>query len=400
MEQESSLVSHNAVALIVGVTGIVGVTLAEALKKPEAAGGPWKVYGAARRPLPSWFPTSILDSYLSFDALDSQETLEKLSPLSSEITHVFWVTLQIQEKEEVNIRLNSTMLNNVLNIIGMKSSSSSSPNSKLKHVTSVTGTKHYMGPIFDVTFKNSAGIPIIPAPHDPPFREDYPRLPFPNFYYALEDIIASRAHDQSFTYSIHRCSLIMGKSTRSLYNPVLTLAVYASICKHKGWPLRYPGNRYTWEHFCDMSDSRLVAEQQIWAAVTSGKAKNQAFNCTNGDVFSWKTLWKLLAQLFELEFILPLFDEKEDMFDMAEFVKDKGGIWKEIVQKYKLYETQMEEITCFPALQVVLRFEFQHVCSMNKSREFGFFGYANTFESFKYWIEELKQINVIPRHWF
>jgi hypothetical protein len=33
----------------------------------------------------------------------------------------------------------------------------------------------------------------------------------------------------------------------------------------------------------------VLAEQQIWAAVTEG-ATNQAFNCTNGDVFTWKSL--------------------------------------------------------------------------------------------------------------
>ena len=53
--------SHGSVALIVGVTGMVGLSLAEALKKPRALGGPWKVYGAARHPKPTWFPTSNVD---------------------------------------------------------------------------------------------------------------------------------------------------------------------------------------------------------------------------------------------------------------------------------------------------------------------------------------------------
>ncbi|WJX41452.1 Delta(4)-3-oxosteroid 5beta-reductase [Trifolium repens] len=32
-------------------------------------------------------------------------------------------------------------------------------------------------------------------------------------------------------------------------------------------------------------------EQHIWAAVDP-YAKNEAFNCSNGDVFRWKQLWK------------------------------------------------------------------------------------------------------------
>ncbi|KAI5650892.1 hypothetical protein M9H77_36897 [Catharanthus roseus] len=371
--------SNESVALIVGVTGMVGVALAEALKKPAVLGGPWKVYGVARRPLPTWFPSSLLDNFLTFDALNTQETHQKLSPFSSEITHVFWVALQIGENEGININLNSTMLKNVLNSLRNCS------NSKLKHVTLQTGTKQYMGPIFDPILSDKL------IPHEPPFREDYPRIPFPNFYYALEDILSSYAH--SFTYSIHRSSVIIGVSTRSLYNSLLSLCVYASICKYKGWEFRFPGNKYSWEHFWDFSDSRVLADQQIWASVTD-KAKNQAFNCTNGDVFSWKSMWKLLCEIFELEF-LP-FDEKV-RFDLVEFMKDKGGIWDEIVEKYGLFKTKMEEVTCFEALQLILHFEFEHVCSMNKSKEFGFFGFANTLESIKFWVEKMRQMNILSR---
>nr|GMD09949.1 3-oxo-Delta(4,5)-steroid 5-beta-reductase-like [Ipomoea batatas] len=45
---------HHSVALIVGVTGIVGNSLAEILPLADTPGGPWKVYGVARRPRPVW----------------------------------------------------------------------------------------------------------------------------------------------------------------------------------------------------------------------------------------------------------------------------------------------------------------------------------------------------------
>ncbi len=40
------------VALIAGVTGIVGNSLADQLAEEDAPGGPWKVYGVAHRPKP------------------------------------------------------------------------------------------------------------------------------------------------------------------------------------------------------------------------------------------------------------------------------------------------------------------------------------------------------------
>lgn len=369
---------HNFAALIVGVTGLTGFSLAEAMSRPDCLGGPWKVYGVARRPLPTWFPPSLLHHCLTFDALDVDDARAKLSPISHEITHVFWVTFQIREDEEVNVTLNRTMLANVLNIL------KSSPSTRLRHVTVQTGTKHYMGPIHD-----ELRSPHL-ASHDPPFHESLPRLPYPNFYYALEDLVASYA--PSLTYSIHRSSIIIGASTRSTHNALIILAVYAAVCRHEGLPFRYPGSRYTWEHFCDMTDAGVLAEQHVWAAVTDG-AKNEAFNCTNGDVFAWKKMWKVLSEEFNVEFVEY---REEEEFDIVETMRNKSEVWDEIVEKHGLYKTKMEEIACYAALKPVMYFRFQHVSSMNKNKEYGFFGYADSFNSVRKWVARLRRMKIIP----
>lgn len=141
------------------------------------------------------------------------------------------------------------MLGNVLNVLR------SSPSSRLSHVTVQTGTKHYMGPIYDPVHSHHLDS------HNPPFNEYMPRLPYPNFYYALEDLVAS--YGPSLTYSVHRASIIIGASTRSAHNALVLLAAYAAVCCHEGLPFRYPGNRYTWEHFCDMTDAAVLAEQHV-----------------------------------------------------------------------------------------------------------------------------------------
>ncbi|XVF38822.1 hypothetical protein REPUB_Repub20aG0135300 [Reevesia pubescens] len=82
-----------------------------------------------------------------------------------------------------------------------------------------------------------------------------------------------------------------------------------------------------WEHFCDISDTRVLAEQHIWAAMMA-HAKNQAFNCFNGDVFTWKSLWKVLCDIFDVEFV-PL-NEFEN-FDFVGMLEKKGKVWDEIM---------------------------------------------------------------------
>ncbi|KAF9607252.1 hypothetical protein IFM89_033459 [Coptis chinensis] len=372
------MVTLTSVALIIGVTGMVGLSLAEALKKPTALGGPWTVYGVARRSMPTWFNSSLVDRYLELDVLDNVATKRELSPVSDQVTHIFWLTFKSCETEEGNIIANSAMVNNVLKELAWTATS------KVRHFSLVTGTKHYLGPVFDPLISNQI------IPQEPPFHEDMPRLPFLNFYYALEDLLAS--YSPKFTTSIHRSSFILGASTRSGHNGLLTYIIYALICKHDGSPFRFPGNKFMWEHFFDASDADLLAEQQIWAVV-SDKAKNQAFNCTNGDVFTWKNFWKFLCEISSVEFV-P-FDEA-DKSGWVDEMKGKGKVWQTIVEENNLVKTRLEEVACFDVCYAVLNFNIQHVCSMTKSREFGFQGFADTFSSVRKWVKRLKEMNIIP----
>ncbi|XP_031285495.1 iridoid synthase CYC2-like [Pistacia vera] len=293
---------------------------------------------------------------------------------------VFWVAFHLYETKELNVAKNSAILKNVLDAI-----TNASP-SRLRHVTLQTGTKHYMGLIFDPSLAGKL------VRHELPFVEDSSRLPYPNFYYALEDLVAS--YSPALTFSVHRSYFIIRASSRSVHNMLLSSAVYASICKHQKLLFHNPGTRYTLEHFCDMTDASVLAQQQTWAAL-SDKAKNQAFNCTNGDVFTWKSLWKVLCELFEVKFV-EFDDEIAEGFDLVEMMKEKGGVWDEIVEKQGLFNTKLEEIIRFDAFKIVLNFDFQHICSMNKSREFGFHGYVDSLKSIKMWVDRLRGTKIIP----
>ena len=62
--------------------------------------------------------------------------------------------------------------------------------------------------------------------------------------------------------------------------------------------------------------------------------KNQAFNYTNGDVYKWKCLCRLLPYKFDLE---PLPYEGEG-FSLVEVMKDKSSVWDAIVNENKLLD--------------------------------------------------------------
>jgi nucleoside-diphosphate-sugar epimerase len=361
------------VALIAGVTGIVGNTLADQLAEEDAPGGPWKVYGLARRPKPDWLNQSNL-IYIQCNLLEREQTLAKLSPLH-DVTHIFYVTWVNRDTEEESCEANGGMLRNVID--GLL------PNAKeLQHIVLQTGGKHYTGPF---AYAGKLEIP------DAPFKEDSPRLPCPNFYHTQEDIVFDTVKQkQGLTYSVHRPTVIFGFTAGNLMNMVCTLAVYASICKYEGKPLIFPGNRVCWTQLFDASDASLIAEQEIWASLDP-KAKNQAFNSSNGDLFIWKRLWHLLAEKYELQ--VP--EYKGEPTSLSELMKGKEQVWDKIVQENGLQPLELHEVGHWWFADLLLNQPMENVSSMNKSREHGFLGWCDTEKSFLSAIDKARANKVV-----
>ncbi|KAI9118231.1 hypothetical protein K1719_010563 [Acacia pycnantha] len=366
--------SIQSVALVIGVTGIVGGSLAETLPLPDTPGGPWKVYGIARRPRPNWNSNHPIQ-YIQCNISDPNDTHAKLSALT-DVTHIFYVSWTRRPTEAENCEVNGGMLRNVFRAV-----IPNAPN--LRHICLQTGTKHYVS-AFEFYGKTQI--------HDTPFTEDLPRLNAPNFYYTQEDILFEEANKkQGLSWSVHRPQVIFGLSPYSLMNLIGTLCVYAAICKHEGVPLKFPGSKAAWECYSVASDADLIAEQHIWAAVDP-YARNEAFNCNNGDVFKWKHLWKVLAEQFGIEEYG--FEEGSDL-KLTETMKDKGLIWNEIVKENQLQPTKLEEVGNWWFADFTLRVE-SVLDSMNKSKEHGFLGFRNSKNSFITWIDKARANKIVP----
>ncbi|XP_021891722.1 3-oxo-Delta(4,5)-steroid 5-beta-reductase, partial [Carica papaya] len=257
------------VAVIFGVTGLVGRELAKRLSsKPR-----WKVYGIAR------FPAEIIPiqtqnyTFISCDLLNPNETKQKLSFLR-DVTHMFWVTWASQfplDSPECSEQ-NREMLSNALNVILPVAKS-------LKHLSLQTGLKHYAS-----IQANSNELSRVYDEESPRVSSGY------NFYYALEDLIQRKLDNNNngnnkLGWSVHRPGLLLGSSKRTMFNFMGSLCVYAAICKHLSLPFVFGGKRECWEEFwIDGSDARLVAEQHIWAATNEeiSAIDGQAFNSING----------------------------------------------------------------------------------------------------------------------
>src|SRR5438309_2851874 len=335
-------------ALIAGATGLIGSNLANHLVSKG-----WEVYGVARKPqtgIPGVRPVAA-------DLLEPESLRSALAGIDP--THVFFTTWVRRPSEEENIAVNGALVRKVLSALERSKS--------LKHVALVTGLKHYLGP-----FEMYAKVKL-----DTPLREEMPRLPYPNFFYAQEDALFEAAKRQRFTWSVHRSHTVIGYAIGNAMNMGVTLAVYATICRETGRPFVFPGSPVEWDGLTDVTDARLLARHLEWAATTPA-ARNQAFNIVNGDVFRWQWMWNRLAQWFEIR-AAPYGGEATPLeLQLA----DAAPIWADIARKYSLVEPNLDRLASAWHTDADLSRPIEVVTDMSKSRKLGFREYQATDESF------------------
>jgi nucleoside-diphosphate-sugar epimerase len=351
-------------ALVVGASGISGSNLAAQL----IASG-WKVHGLARNPrqeLPGLIPVAA-------DLLDPaslQAALRDVAP-----TNVFLTAWMRQETEADNIRVNGAMVRNVLAALA--------PGKSVRHVSLVTGLKHYLGP-----FEAYASAGTLP---ETPLREEQPRLAVENFYYEQEDELYAAAKRDGFSWNVHRPHTLIGKAVGNAMNMGTTLAVYASICKETGRPFQWPGSQAQWQGLSDVTDARQLASQLVWAADTDG-AHNTAFNIVNGDVFRWQWLWGRLANWFGVE--AAGFDGTIKPLEQA--ISGDAALWRTMAERHGLAEPDVNKLASAWHTDLDLGRPIEVMTDMARSRKLGFTGYQETEESFCDLFAQLRQQRLIP----
>lgn len=350
-------------ALVIGATGIIGQSLSTQL----VAGG-WDTFGLSRSGGAEPGVTPIAADLSFPESLAA--ALEHVAP---ELVAITAWTRQATEAE--NIAVNGAAVRNVLAALA--------PSGTVRHVALMTGLKHYLGPF------EAYGTGEMP---DTPFREESPRLDYPNFYYAQEDELFEAARRDDFTWSVHRSHTVFGFATGNAMNMVLTISAYATLCKELGLTFTFPGSQLQWDGLTDVTDAELLGEQIIWAG-THDAGRNQAFNIANGDVFRWRTLWPVIAEHFGVgwegfqDAPRPLEDALSD--DVAE-------TWRQIASAHDLVEPDLSRIASWWHTDGDLGRTIEAVTDMNKSRKAGFGNFRDSRDSFFHHVARYRAARIIP----
>jgi len=345
-------------ALVVGALGVIGRRLIQHLEET----GSWDIVGLSRR-APD-FPSKA--TYISVDLLDRADAEAKLAHLT-DVTHIFYTAFQARPTWAEHDAPNLAMLVNTVEPVAAVSPA-------LEHVQLMEGNKIYGSHL---------------GPFRTPAREEDPPHMLPNFYHTQESWLRQAQEGQRWTWSALRPHTVCGFAVGNPMNITTCIAVYATISKELGLPLRFPGKPGAYEAVYQVTDSALLARSMVWAA-TAGSAQNEVFNITNGDFFRWKNVWPRFAEFFEMD----LGDVQT--IPLTEFMADKAPLWERIVEREGLMQTPYADIAAWPFADYVFGTDWDVMTDTLKIRLAGFNDYVRSEEMFIDLFDEFRARKAIP----
>ena len=354
--------------LVAGASGLVG----QAAVRHFAAQPECEVFAVSRR-VPDSIPCA---KFLSVDLLDPRRCAEVFGQMG-DVTHLVYAA--VNEKpglmdgwlDREQMQVNLTMLRNLFEPL--------EPAAKnLQHVSLLQGTKAYgahLGPI------------AIPA------RERSPRHAHQNFYWLQEDYLRARQPGKRWSWTILRPQLVIGEAVGSNLNVIPAIGVYGAIRREAGLPLAYPGGaRLVFE----MVDVDLLARAMDWAANTPA-CRNEIFNITNGDVFTWDGVWPTIAESLGMKAGPP------EPLALASEMPKQAAQWAAIVRKYRLRAP--EDLQAFVGESFHLAdFVFNTrsktsgvtLVSTIKARQAGFADCIDTEDMLRKWFRRFQELRLLP----
>lgn len=343
--------------LIAGATGQIGASVARHLMNSSG----WDPVGLSRR-APQGAPCPML----AVDLLDAEDCRDKLQGVPG-VTHVVYAARYDHSGGELeSVDTNLQMLSNLLAAVRDQPG--------LRHVHVVHGTKYY---------GHNAG------PRPVPYHEDAPRIDRPIFYYAQQDCLIQQHEGQAWDWSISRPHTFCDQVLDEPRSITLLVALYASILKELGHPLRFPGTQRAFETRTQFTWLPMLARSIEWM-MTDPACANQAFNVVNGDTHCWSELWPVIADYFGMACGEP---EPERL---AQFPEVHSDLWRHMVALHGLRPSELRTVGQWAYGDYVFAPQWDVVSSMDKARRLGFTDSVDSVQMWRQSFDFYRAHQIIP----
>lgn len=341
--------------IVAGALGVAGRAL---LAELETAGD-WDVIAISRRK-PDFDSRA---RFLAIDLLDPDQTRRTLQGCGAR--HIFFAAYAPQPTLAAEVGPNTGMLANLV---------TAADGPELRHVAIVHGSKWY---------GNHLG------PYKTPAREDDPRHMPPNFYYDQQDWLAEYQRGKSWSWSSWRPHGLCGTSVGSAMNQLTALAVYGTLSRELGLPLKFPGRPEAFKAVYQFTDARLMARALMWGSETPACA-NEPFNITNGELERWENLWPAIADCFGIR------PGPVQTISLARFMADKESLWARLCETHNLKPYTLRQLVNWEFADWVYAATFDQMSSLGKIRRAGWNEVLDGEEMFRRLFEQLRSDRIIP----
>jgi nucleoside-diphosphate-sugar epimerase len=351
--------------LVAGASGLVGyAALKHFIRAPDT-----DVIAVSRR-TPPWINVR----HLPLDLTDPAACQHAAAALR-DVTHLVYAALfelpGLVEgwRNDQQIATNDHMLRNLLGPL-----LHAAPG--LRHVTLLQGTKAY-------------GVHVRPL--SVPAREGRSEMrEQPNFYWAQEDYLRSVQAGRDWSFTILRPVLVVGEAIGGAMNLIPALGVHAAVMRERGPILPYPGGA---ERVSQAVDADLLARAIAWAGGAQA-ARNETFNVTNGDVFSWPNVWPAIADAAGMR---PGPDEPFLLQSLGR------ADWDRARQRYRLESPALTEFVGLSLEYADYQMRYGHtesgwpaIVSTIKIVQAGFQEVMDTELMFRKWFKVFQQKRLLP----
>lgn len=263
--------------------------------------------------------------------------------------------------------VNLAMLRNLVSAVD-------DPRTSLKRVVLIHGTKWYG---------------CHRGPYPVPASESDPRGPGPLFYFDQYDWLAQRRTGSDWSMVTLRPHTVWGYSEGTPNNLITLVAAYAAIQRARGLPLHFPGPAATYGKQSQGTDAGLLGQAAAWACA-SDSAADRDFNLTNGDTFTWSSLWPRIAKVFDL----PVGEPGQRTFSSA--FADADAVWHDLYHQRALVHRRLADIASPAYGDGLLACTWDDVSSMKASRAAGWTPTLRSEDTFLQILDGLRRDRIVP----
>jgi nucleoside-diphosphate-sugar epimerase len=190
-----------------------------------------------------------------------------------------------------------------------------------------------------------------------------------------------------------RPALVVGLCVGGAMNLLAALGVYAALLREKRQPLHYPGGSGS---LLEATDTDLMAGAFEWAGHAEA-ARNQTFNLTNGELFSLRDQWPVIAEALGMEagddVPLGFADELPKQSETWDRIREAHGL---IAPDMASYLGQSLQFADFVLARTVKGPVSASAMSSIKIRQAGFNESLYTDEMLRKWFARYRRARLLP----